>query len=79
MNWRTKILKSEDDFIYGESYADICESIKEYSEKNEVNAPWIIEYQDSSGSWLEIESFSVAENTGEIEVVRASHLVVEVA
>lgn len=76
MNWRTKIQESLNDFIYKESYADICEYITESSKTENRDSSWIIEYQDSAGEWIEIESFSVAANTGEIEVVKASHLVV---
>lgn len=76
MNWRTKIQETGNIFIEGESYGEICESIKKYREGNvNSNQHFTIEFFDSEGEWIEVDSLSFAD-TGEIEVVRASHLAV---
>lgn len=77
MNWRTRIPNEKNEFIQCDSYGEICESIKQYKavENKDTNSSFVIEYLDSAGEWIEVDSLTVA-NTGEIEVVRASHMAV---
>jgi hypothetical protein len=75
MNWRTRIFNSENDVIEGKTYGEVCDSIKKYNEENQTNESFIIEYYDSQNEWIEVDSLHFAD-TGEIEVVRASHMAV---
>ena len=73
MNWRTKIPNTKNVFIEGSSYEDICNSIKKHRKENNIDLPSFVEFLDSDGEWIEVESVNF-NDSGEIEVMRASHM-----
>ena len=69
MIWRA-VNHSDEITINGEGYGDVCRHIK----NNQLAGEWVIEFFDSNQMWIEMEKVTVEPTTGELQVVRASHL-----
>lgn len=69
MNWRAKN-NSDKIIIDGESYTQVCNHVKD----NKLAGEWTIEYFDSNKMWIEMDNIDVQTETGELHIVKASHL-----
>lgn len=69
MNWRASN-RSDEIVISGESYTQVCNHVRDHRLAGE----WTIEYFDSNHMWIEMDNIDVAVETGELHIVRASHL-----
>lgn len=69
MNWRAKN-NSDEIIISGENYTTLCNQIKNYK----LAGDWTIEYFDSNQMWIEMDSINVEADTGELHIIRASHI-----
>ena len=69
MNWRAN--NSEDEItISEETYAQVCKHIKEHK----LSGEWTVEYFDSNQMWIEMDKIDITANTGELHIVKASHI-----
>lgn len=69
MIWRA-VNHSDEITINGEGYGDVCKHIKNH----QLAGEWVIEFFDSNQMWIEMEKITVEPTTGDLQIVRASHL-----
>lgn len=69
MTWRA-VNYSDEIAIDGETYGKVCKHIKD----NKLAGEWVIEFFDSNHLWIEMEKVTVEPTTGDLQIVRASHL-----
>lgn len=69
MNWRATNTVDEI-VINSETYVQLCNHIKSHK----LTGEWTVEYYDSNLMWIEMDSINVAVDTGELSILKGSHL-----